>query len=154
MTMTLTSPVTGSAQLNLTSPTYTLLAGTAPDQNGRSYSVSALGGTQASVDVNSASRPFTVTAWWPKVLRGLQYVSGSGRSIQVPNNVYKWLTRKGVTVHADLPPVVLTIETIASIPAGADVLDAANIRAAFSCHIGSVTQNSQEFGNTAVSGTP
>lgn len=154
MTMTLTSPVTGAAQANLTSPTYTLVTGTAPDQNGRSYSVSALGGTQTGVDVNSASRPFTLTAWWPKVLRGLSYIANSGRTVQVPKNVYKWVTRKGVTVHADLPAETLVITTEASIPAGADTLDAANIRAAFSAHIGAVTQNSQEFGNTAVSGTP
>ncbi len=154
MTMTLTTPVTGAAQANLTSPTYTLVAGTAPDQNGRSYSVSALGGTQTGVDVNSASRPFTVTGWWPKVLRGLQYITNSGRAVQVPKNVYKWITRKGVTVHADLPAEILVITTEVSCPAGADVLDAANIRAALSAHIGAVTQNSQEFGNTVVSGTP
>lgn len=154
MTMTLTSPLTGAAQTNLTSPTYTLVTGTAPDQNGRSYSVSALGGTQAGVDVNTASRPFTVTGWWPKVLRGLQYITGSGRNVQVPKNVYKWVTRKGVTVHADLPAELVVITTEASIPAGADSLDAANVRAAFSAHIGAVNQNSQEFGNTGVSGTP
>lgn len=154
MTMTLTSPVTGAAQANLTSPTYTLVTGTAPDQNGRSYSVSALGGTQTGVDVNSASRPFTITGWWPKVLRGLQYIANSGRAVQVPKNVYKWVTRKGVTCHADLPPETMVITTEVAVPAGADTLDAANIRAAMSAHLGAVAQNSQEFGNTAVSGTP
>jgi hypothetical protein len=154
MTMTLSSPVTGAAQANLTTPTYTLVTGTAPDQNGRSYSVSTLGGTQTGVDVNSASRPFTITGWWPKVLRGLQYITGSGRAVQVPKNVYKWVTRKGVTVHADLPAELLVITTEVSVPAGADTLDAANIRAAMSAHLGAVAQNSQEFGNTAVSGTP
>jgi hypothetical protein len=154
MTMTLTSPVTGTAQTGLTSPTYTLVTGTAPDQNGRSYSVSALGGTQTGVDVNSASKPFTVTAWWPKVLRGLQYISGSGRNVQVPKNVYKWITRKGVIVHTDLPSEQMVITTEISVPAGADTLDAANVRAAISAHLGSVSQNSQELGNTAVSGTP
>lgn len=154
MTMTLTTPITGAAQANLTSPTYTLVTGTAPDQNGRSYSVSALGGTQTGVDVNAASRPFTITAWWPKVLRGLQYITNSGRGVQVPKNVYKWVTRKGVTVHADLPPEQVVITTEVSVPAGADLLDAANVRAAMSAHLGAVAQNSQEFGNSAVTGTP
>jgi len=68
--------------------------------------------------------------------------------------VYKWVTRKGVTVHADLPPELVVITTEVSVPAGADTLDAANVRAAMSLHLGAVAQNSSEFGNTAVSGTP
>lgn len=154
MTMSVTSPVTGGTQTGLTSPTYTLVTGTAPDQNGRQYVVSALGGTQTGVDVSAASRPFSVTAWWPKILRSLSYISGSGRSVQVPNNVYKWVTRKGVTVHADLPPAIVVITTTAEIPAGSDTVDAPNVRAAFSLHVGAVNQNSSGFGDTAVSGTP
>jgi hypothetical protein len=154
MALSLTSPVTGSAQTGLTSPTYTLVAGSAPDLNGRQYSVSVLGGTQTGVDVNTASKPFTLTFWWPKIVRVLQYITGSGRSIQVPMNVYKLVTRKGVICHADLPPVVAIVTTTVEAPAGSDTLDAANLRAMMSAHIGGLTQSSSGFGDTVVSATP
>ncbi len=154
MSLSLSTPVTGSAQTGLTAPSFTLVTGSAPDTNGRQYAVSAISVTPASVDVNSASRPFTVTAWWPKIVRVLQYIAGSGRSIQVPSNVYKWVTRKGVTVHADLPPVVMVVTTTAEIPAGADTVDATAVRLAMSQHLGSVAQNSAGFGDTCVSATP
>lgn len=155
MTMSLTSPVTGGAQAGFTAPTYTHVAGSAPDVNGRQYNVTALGGTQAGVDAAStASRPFTITSWWPKVLRALSYVTGSGRTVQVPMNVYKVVTRKGVTCHADLPAVVAIVTSMIEVPAGSDVLDAPNLRAMLSLHIGGLNQVSSELGNTIVSGTP
>lgn len=154
MTMSLTSPVTGAAQTGLTSPSFTLVAGSAPDTNGRQYAVSAISVTPASTDVNTASRPFTITAWWPKLVKALQYIAGSGRNVSVPMNVYKWVTRKGVTCHADLPPVIMLVTTTAEIPAGADTSDATAIRLALSQHGGAVAQASAEFGNTCVSATP
>jgi hypothetical protein len=154
MTMSLSSPVTGSAQTGLTSPTYTLVSGTAPDANGRQYAVSALGGTQTGVEVNSASKPFTLTFWWPKLLKALRYITGSGRAIKIDFNVYKLVTRKGVNCHVDLPPVTMVITTEVAVPAGADVLDAASVRAAHSAHFGALSQASAGFGDTSVSGTP
>jgi len=154
MTLALSTPVTGAAQTGLTSPSFTLVSASAPDSNGRQYAVSAISVTPASTDVNTASRPFTITAWWPKVVRFLQYITNSGRSISVPVNAYKWVTRKGVTCHADLPPQQLLITTTAEVPAGADALDATAIRLALSQHFGAVAQSSAEFGNTCVSATP
>jgi len=100
MSLTLTSPVTGGAQTGLTSPTYTLATDTAPTSAGKQYAVSALGGTQAGVDASSTpSRPFTWTGSRPAVLRQLPALNAStGLLPNVPNNVYKVLVRKGVTV--------------------------------------------------------
>lgn len=154
MTVSLTTPVTGAAQTGLTAPSFTLVTGSAPDTNGRQYAVSAISVTPASVDINTASRPFSVTAWWPKLVRALQYIAGSGRSVQVPNNVYKWVTRKGVTVHADLPPAIMVVTTTAEVPAGSDTVDATAVRLAMSAHLGAVAQNSAGFGDTCVSATP
>lgn len=156
MTMSLTSPLTGTLQTGITGPaTFTLVAGTAPDQNGRQYAVTALAsGSAAGVDYNSASKPFTVTAWWPKMIKVLSYITGSGRPVQVPMNVYKWVTRKGVLVHADLPPVVMVITTTAEVPAGADTVDSANVRGAYCVHGGAIAQSASATGDTLVTATP
>lgn len=154
MTMTLSSPITGSAQTGLTTPTYTLVSGTAPDSNGRQYAVSALGGTQTGVDANSASKPFTLTFWWPKLLKMLQYITGSGKRVKVEVNTFKLVTRKGVEVHADLPPVTMVITTTAEVPVGSDIQSASEVRAALSAHIGGLSQVSAGFGDTLVDGTP
>lgn len=152
--MSVTSPVTGAAQTGLTSPTYTLASATAPDVNGRQYNVTALGGTQTGVDISSASKPFTITGWWPKLLQTLTYVTGSGKTVKVPMNVYKWVTRKGVLVNAELPPITMVITTTVEAPAGADVADPANVKAAQSLHFGAVYQASAGTGDTVISGTP
>jgi hypothetical protein len=46
----------------------------------------------------------------------------------------------------------MLIETIAHIPAGADTADAANVRAAWSFHIGCLNQASAGVGDTTVTG--
>jgi len=73
------SPVTGAPITGFTSPTYTLIADTAPDVNGKAYAVSALGGTQAGVVVSSSSYPFTLLFTRPKVIRQLPALGLNGR---------------------------------------------------------------------------
>lgn len=148
-----TTPVTGSAQTGLTSPTYTLTVDTAPDTNGKQHAITALGGTQTGVDVSSVSRPFTLTCVKPKVLKTLGSANPiTGVVSNVPMNVYKVLTRKGVTPLAGQPSKTMLITTIIEVPAGSDTADAANIRAALSLHIGALTQQSAGIGDTGVSG--
>jgi len=153
MSYTLTSPVTGAAQTGFTAPTYTVISDTAPDTNGKQSAVSAIGGTQTSVDVSSVSRPFTVTFVRPKVLKTLGRPNPlTGIISNVPMNSYKLITRKGVSPLAGQPARTMLVTTIIEVPAGADVADLPNIKAALSLHIGSLNQQSAGIGDTTGSG--
>jgi hypothetical protein len=154
MSFNLTSPVTGGAQTGFTSPTYTLATDTAPSNTGKQYAVSAVGGTQTGVDTaSSPSRPFTVTLSRPPVLRQLPGVNAvTGLLPSVPNNVYKIIARKGVTVLAGQAARVATATVEIAIPAGADSVDAANVRAMLSLLHGAIASISASIGDTAVTG--
>lgn len=153
MSWTLTSPVTGAAQTGFTSPTYTHVADTAPDVNGKQVAVTALGGTQAGVTAHSVASPFTTTFVRPKVFRSLGKPNPTtGLVKDVPRNVYKVITRKGVLPLAGQPYTNMLITTIIEVPAGSDTADPANLRAALSMHIGSISQQSAGVGDTTVSG--
>lgn len=153
MTISLTSPVTGSAQTGLTSPTYTHVADVAPDVNGRQYAVTACGGTQTGVVAHSVSAPFTTSAWKPKVSKILGNPNPvTGVISSVARNVYKVITRKGVLPLAGQPYQTMLVTTSIEVPAGSDTADAANVRAALSMHLGSLTQASAGIGDTVVSG--
>lgn len=153
MSFTLTSPVTGSAQTGLTTPTYTLTADVAPDVNGKQYAVTALGGTQTGVAVHSVGSPFTITFWRAKVLRVLGNPNPvTGVVSNVPVNTYKLITRKGVTPLAGQPTKTMVITTTIDVPAGADLADAEDIRAALSLHGGAIAQASAGIGDTVING--
>lgn len=154
MSLSLSSPVTGGAQTGFTSPTYTLATDTAPTNTGKQYAVSAIGGTQAGVDSSSSpSRPFTVTLQRPAVLRQLPAVNAAtGLLPNVPMNSYKVIVRKGVTPLSGQATKVLNLTCQLDIPAGADVADAPNVRAALSLLIGSLNQISASIGDTLVTG--
>jgi hypothetical protein len=153
MSFTLTSPVTGAAQTGFTTPTYTLTADTAPDNNGKQNAVTALGGTQAGVTTHSVASPFTLTFVRPKVFRSLGKPNPTTGLIKdVPRNSYKLITRKGVTPLTGQPYANLQITTIIDVPAGSDTADAANVRAALAAHIGALNQQSAGAGDTCVTG--
>lgn len=148
-----TSPVTGSAQTGLTSPTYTLTTDTAPAPNAKQFAVTSLGGTQAGVDTHSVARPFTLTMFRPLTTRILGVINAlTGRLNGVPRNVYTVITRKGVTPLAGQPSETAVFETRMSIPAGSDLADPANLRAALSLHFGACSQQSAGIGDTTVNG--
>lgn len=154
MSFTLTTPVTGGAQTGLTSPTYTISADTPPTSAGKQYAVTALGGTQTGVDSSSSpTKPFTITLSRPAVLRALQPVDPvTGVLRSVPKNSYKILVRKGVVPLAGQAPQTALLSVTMDIPAGADLADAANIRAALSLLVGSLNQISASIGDTLVTG--
>lgn len=152
MTVNFTTPVTGSAQTGFTTPGYTNVAMSAPDANAKQIAITALTGTQAGVDVHTVSRPFTIAFWWPKILRVLPSLNSSGQLPSVPMNVYKVITRKGVTPLAGQPSKTMLITSVIEVPAGSDTADAPNVRAALSSHIGALTQQSAGIGDTANSG--
>lgn len=145
--------ITGAPQTGFTTPTYTNVADVAPDSNGRQIAVTALGGTQAGVTLHSVASPFTCTFVRPKAFKSLgQPNPATGRIANVPKNDYKLITRKGVTPLAGQPFQVMPIITTISVPAGADVADAANVRAALSLHIGALQALSAGIGDTTVTG--
>lgn len=153
MSFSLSSPVTGTAQTGLTSPTYTVVADTAPDANGKQYAVTALGGTQTGVEVHSVASPFTITFWRPKILRVLgnpNPVTGVISNVAV--NTYKLITRKGVVPLAGQPAKTMVVTTAIDVPAGSDSANPEDIRAALSAHIGSLSQVSAGIGDTAING--
>jgi hypothetical protein len=148
------SPITGSAQTGLTTPTYTIVADQAPDANGKQYYVSALGGTQTGVTAHSVAAPFTCSMFRPKVLKTLAPVNPvTGVLRNVPVNTYKCITRKGVLPLAGQAFRTGNMTSELNVPAGADLADPLSVRAMISAHIGLLTQLSNEFGNTAVTGT-
>lgn len=154
MTINITSPVTGTAQTGLTSPTYTLASDIAPTPNGKQQIVSALGGTQTGVAVHSVALPFSVSVFKPQVLKTLgQPNVNTGTISNIGKNSYKIITRKGVVSLVGQAPQICVITTEISVPAGADTNDLASIRAALSLHIGSLSQQSAGIGDTAGTGT-
>lgn len=145
-----TSPVTGSPQTGLTSPTYTLVADVAPAAHGKQYYVSALGGTQTGVEVNSISNPFTTTFFKVASPKALPPVNASGGLQSVPKNVFKWNVRKGLEVVSGQPRQVGLFELSMTIPAGADVADPESIRAALSLLFGVSWADSAALGTILI----
>lgn len=153
MAISLTSPLTGGPQTGFTSPTYTLVTDAAIDANGYKRAVSALGGTQAGVDVHSVSRPFTVLVVRPKVFRSLGVANPvTGVIPPPPMNVWHVIAEKGMTPLAGQASVLGRFRGRFEIPAGVDIADPANVRALFSLSIGALWDISAEFGDSAISG--
>lgn len=153
MSFALTTPVTGAAQTGLTAPTYTIALDTSPNANARQYAVTALGGTQTGVTPSSVSSPFTTAMFRPVAYQQLGKPNPvTGLIVRVPRNVYKYITRKGVTPLSGQPIQNLVITTTMEVPAGSDLADSANIRAALSMHFGGIAQASSGIGDVTVQG--
>jgi hypothetical protein len=97
--------------------------------------------------------PFTLTVVKPKVFKSLGKANPvTGLISNVPKNVYKFITRKGVLPLAGQPYSTMLVTTVIEVPAGSDLADPANVRAALSAHFGGVAQQSAGFGDTGVTG--
>lgn len=153
MAVSLSSPVTGSAQTGLTSPTYTLTSDTPPVSNSKQWAITALGGTQTGVEAHALSQPFTIAVFRPAVPKTLGIPNpATGVISNIPRNVSKIVVRKGVNVAANQAPVNAIFTLTCDVPAGADVYDPESIRAALSLLFGSVSQQSAGIGDSVVSG--
>jgi hypothetical protein len=114
--------------------------------------VTSLGGTQTDVRANTAGDPFLVR------LRKFPYrnlparnpVNGSYGSI--PRNKFEMLFVKGVKVDTAGLVVPMDVRITATTPAGAELNDAANIRALWSFIIGLLTEESADIGDSHISG--
>jgi hypothetical protein len=153
MTFQVTSPVTGAVMTGFTAPTYTHVAGVSPDVNARQIVVTGLGGTQVGVAAHTNTQPFTNTIFVPKQFKSLGKAHPvTGVIADVPMNVTKVVTRKGVVPLAGQPFRTMVITTIVETPAGADVADSANVKAAVSMHCGTLTQQGPGLGDTLLNG--
>ncbi len=153
MSISVSSPVTGTDQTGLTSPTYTVATDVAPDINGKQYAVTALGGTQTGVRTHAVSDPFSVTVFRPKVPKALSSPNPvTGRYGTVPKNTYTVVVRKGVNFAANQAPEIMLLRMTVEVPAGSDAYDSANIRAAISLAVGTLSQQSAGFGDLLVNG--
>lgn len=150
-----TSPVTGPTTITgLTNPTYTLADDTAPDTNGKQQAVTALGGTQTGVIVNSVAAPFTMTVWRPKslkVLGPLNPITGAPAGVGGRNN-YVVNTRKGTLPLAAQPYQLSSCKTEISVAAGSDLADAANVKAMLAAHIGGMYVDANSLAQLALTG--
>jgi len=147
------SPVTGAAVTGLTTPTYTLAADTAPSFNGKQYAITTLGGTQTGVDVNTVSKPFSLTFFRPATLRTLPQANPlTGVIKNVPVNTYKLITRKGASPAANQAPLVARITTTIEVPAGTDTYEPEDLRAMVSLHFGAGWANADGISQTILTG--
>lgn len=145
--------ITGGAQTGFTAPIYNLTADIAPSQNGKQWAVTSLGGTQTGVDVNTVSKPFTISFFRPAVLKALPAANPlTGVIKTVPVNTYKLITRKGAVPGANQNPQTVRVTTIIEVPAGVDSFEPEDLKAAISAHVGALNQQSSGIGDTVVSG--
>lgn len=145
--------IAGSSQPGFTTPTYGVTPDIAPVINAKQFAITALGGTQAGAEVNSVSKPFTMTFFRPAVLRTLPQVNPTTGVIRnIPYNTYKLITRKGAVPALNQGAMVARITTMIEIPAGADTFDAGNIKAMLSSHIGVLNSQSSGIADTVVTG--
>jgi len=147
------TPITGATVAGLTSPTYTIAADVAPSINGKQYAVTALGGTQTGVDVNTVSKPFSISFFRPSVLRTLPQANPvTGIIKNVPMNTYKLITRKGAQPSSNQTPMVARITTIVEVPAGTDTYEPEEIRAMISAHFGTGYAQASGIADTVITG--
>lgn len=147
------SPITGATVTGLTTPTYTHVTDVAPNINGKQFAVTTLGGTQTGVEVNTVSKPFTISFFRPPVLRTLPQANPvTGVIKNVPVNTYKLITRKGVVPAVNQVALVARITTTIDIPAGADTYEPEDVRAMISAHFGVGWAQADGISQTVLSG--
>lgn len=153
MTVSLTSPVTGSAQTGFTSPTYTVVVDTPPNAYSKQWAVTAVGGTQTGVDVHGASKPFTVTFSRPNQIRAAPVPNPvTGVMPNSPRNVYSIIVRKGANPGVNQNPQIAVLRCDLAVVAGSDLVEPEDVRAGLSLLIGSMSQQSAGLGDTMVNG--
>lgn len=148
-----TTPVTGAPVTGLTSPTYTIAVDVPPSMNGKQYAVTALGGTQANVDTNTVSKPFTISFFRPPVLKTLPQINPvTGVIKNIPMNQYKLITRKGAQPAVNQMIMVARITTIIEVPAGSDTYEPEELRALISAHFGTGWAQASGIAETVITG--
>lgn len=152
MSISLTSPVTGSTQTGFTSPSFTMVSDVAPNAYSKQYACTAAGGTGLStVDAHSASSPFTVTFSRPQNVRPAPLANPvTGVIGNSPRNVYSVIVRKGMKPGSNQNAQVGVLRCDLSVVAGADYTEPDDVRAALSLLIGALNQQSAGLGDTLI----
>lgn len=156
MTISIPAAITGASQTGLTSPVYNTTVDTPPEVNQKQSVVSSLGGTQTGVTVHAISSPFILNVARPKAYKAIGPIDPvTGQIRGVPTNKFVVRTIKGVTPLAGQAIKNLIIRTEIEVPAGSDLADAPNIRAALSAHFGMCATStfSSGLGDTLIQGT-
>lgn len=154
MSISLSSPVTGATVTGLTNPTYSVTADQAPNTHSKQWYVSAIGGTQTSVDsASTASKPWTFTFQRPASLKTLNAVDVTGVLRQVGYNTYEYLMRRGILPLTGQAARVMNWRTQFPILVGSDTADSQNIRAAVSSYVGVLNQQASGLADTFVTGS-
>lgn len=131
------SPTTlnGMTVTGLTSPTYTFSL----DLNSgseKSWTITALGGTQTGVSTHSNSNPFSIKVQRAKFVKGAPIMGPNGSLKGGGYNIYKVSIIKGVVPLAGQAPQVALVDTTIRVPAGSDTADAVSLAAMLSCLAG------------------
>lgn len=135
-----------------TSPTWGTTASSTTVNNGKISTITSKSGTQpASVDVHSASRPFSIAVFKPPVVKVLPALNANGILPNIPVNAYRVKTLKGVTPLVNQASVSNSMETIMKIAAGSDIADPANVIAMVEAHIAACYQVITDLCNSAIS---
>lgn len=154
MSFSPSSPITGAAVTGLTSPTYTILADTAPVVNAKQYYVSALGGTQTGVDVHTVSKPFTISFFRPAQVKTLPQANPTTGIVKnVPVNSYKCITRKGAVPAVNQVAQVARITSTFDIPAGTETYEPEELKAMLSAHCGALWAQASGLFDSVAAGT-
>jgi hypothetical protein len=147
------SPLTGATVSGLTSPTYTLTSDIAPAINGKQYAVTALGGTQTNVEVNTVSKPFTMSFFRPLQLKSLPQANPvTGVIKNIPMNTYKLITRKGAQPAVNQNSIPCRITTVIEVAAGAETYEPEDIKAMVSAHAGAIWSQADGIAQTVITG--
>jgi hypothetical protein len=156
MSFSPTNPVTGPTGITgLTSPTYTLTSDSPPGNpgNSKAYAVTALGGTQSNVDVHSASKPFVLWCSRPANIRVAPLPNQvSGIIPTAPRNSYSIGVRKGAVPVTGQAPQTMNIRCDFSVPAGSDVAEPEELRAAVALFTGALWQQAPGIAQMLIDG--
>jgi hypothetical protein len=153
MAITFAATITGADATGFTSPVFTASADTPPNSSSKQVALTGLtSGTAAGIRYHLPSDPFTLTFERPAVYKGPVTLSASGVLPSVPRNKHVLRTRKGVIAVVGQNPQTMLIETTVSIPAGAELNDAPNVKAAMSAHGGCFKQYDDNWGDTVING--
>lgn len=152
MTIVVNSPITGTPQTGLTSPTYTLTADTSPAANIKQWACTGLGGTQNGVSAHTASAPFILRAQRPLIYKGLSPVGSNGLLRSVPRNTLKMGVLKSVVPLTGQAPVIAQMWLTWDVPAGTSEADANSLMAMASCLLGWASNQSAGIGDVARTG--
>lgn len=143
--------ITGAVQTGSSAPTYTWVADTAVAVNSRQWIVTTCGGTQAAgARAHTAGDPFTI------LIRRAPYKAlpsknpVNGQYGNVPLNRIEIVSKKGVYIDSANTVRNMTLRFIAEIPAGAELSDPVNIRAAVSNLIGVLWEEGADYGDTLI----